>query len=170
MNDSNKDGNSNGEQAMAMTNMESRKPRHYVAMGMIHERINRMQDDLLNSMLGKNVSLARQNENIDILSDLKDSMKLLEGHELPRTVTEEGLKELIDAVEYNRPMINSSFITCYIRLKNGFVVTGESCPVDPSRFDVKVGSDLAYKKAFEKLWMLEGYLLTVKRHEKYAQR
>lgn len=160
----------NGEQDQAMAMAESRPPRHYVAMGMLHERINALQNDLLAGVLKRNNSLSRQNQDINVLNDLKASLELLEGKEPPTTVTEEGLKELIDSVEYYRPMLNGSFMTCYIRLKNGFVVTGESCPVDPSRFDLKVGSDLAYKKAFEKLWMLEGYLLTVKRHEKYAQR
>jgi len=44
-------------------------------------------------------------------------------------------------------------------LINGFTVTGESACVDPQNFDVVLGKKIAYDKAFDKIWLLEGYLL-----------
>ncbi len=163
----------NGEQDQAMAPREPRN-HHHRAIRLIMNKMRDIENEVLEVIRGNDPRYKNSQLRLDTgfasqeIQELKDSVIFLEQPELPKTVTEEGLKALIDAVEYNRPMVNSSFITCYIRLKNGFVVTGESCPVDPSKFDLNIGSDLAYKKAFEKLWMLEGYLLTVKRHEKYA--
>lgn len=48
---------------------------------------------------------------------------------------------------------------CYLTLRNGFVVTGESACISPENFDEKIGCEVAYKMAEGKVWMLEGYLL-----------
>ncbi len=48
---------------------------------------------------------------------------------------------------------------CVLVLKNGFTVTGESACVSSENFDKLVGQKIAYEKAREKIWMLEGYLL-----------
>jgi hypothetical protein len=48
---------------------------------------------------------------------------------------------------------------CGIKVRNGFLVTGESAPVSPENFNKEVGEQLAYKDAFRKLWALEGYVL-----------
>lgn len=55
---------------------------------------------------------------------------------------------------------NLSLLTfCVLVLKNGFTVTGESSCVSPENFDAEVGRKIARAKAFEKIWVLEGYLL-----------
>lgn len=46
-----------------------------------------------------------------------------------------------------------------ITLKNGFEVIGTSACVDPSNYDHEVGVGLARKRALDKVWELEGYLL-----------
>lgn len=48
---------------------------------------------------------------------------------------------------------------CVLVLKNGFTVTGESACASPENYDAKIGKEIAYKNAREKIWMLEGYLL-----------
>lgn len=48
---------------------------------------------------------------------------------------------------------------CVLVLKNGFTVTGESACVSPENFDAKVGREIAWKNAMEKLWPLLGYEL-----------
>ena len=55
---------------------------------------------------------------------------------------------------------------CVLVLKNGFSVTGESCCADPAKYDQTIGEQLAYENAFDKLWLLEGYLL---RQQMYKQ-
>lgn len=48
---------------------------------------------------------------------------------------------------------------CVLVLKNGFTVTGESACVSPANFNAQIGRDIAYGKAREKIWQLEGYRL-----------
>lgn len=54
---------------------------------------------------------------------------------------------------------------CAITLCNGFQLVGTSACVSESTFDAKIGEEMAYKKAFEKLWELEGYLLKQRHYE-----
>jgi hypothetical protein len=48
---------------------------------------------------------------------------------------------------------------CCLTLKNGFTVTGESACVSPANFDRELGEKIAYGKARDKIWELEGYAL-----------
>lgn len=54
---------------------------------------------------------------------------------------------------------------CVIILKNGFTVTGESACASPENFDPEIGRKIAYDNAFNKIWLLEGYLLKEKLHD-----
>lgn len=51
---------------------------------------------------------------------------------------------------------------CVLVLKNGFTVTGESACASPENFDAEIGRKIARQNAFNKIWMLEGYLLKQK--------
>lgn len=90
-------------------------------------------------------------------------------------VTEEHIESLIQREVY----INAGEVTgshegdplnlltiCVLTLESGFTVTGESACVDPKNFDREMGEGIARKKAIEKIWMLEGYLLKHKMKEK----
>lgn len=46
---------------------------------------------------------------------------------------------------------------CILRVNNGFMVVGESCPMDPRNFDAELGQQLAYENAFRKLWPLYAF-------------
>jgi hypothetical protein len=48
---------------------------------------------------------------------------------------------------------------CVLVLDNGWVLTGQSAPADPTNFDKEKGKTFAYEDALRKLWPLEGYLL-----------
>lgn len=48
---------------------------------------------------------------------------------------------------------------CWITLKNGFVVTGESAAASPENFDREIGEKIALGNAKAKIWGLEGYAL-----------
>ena len=52
---------------------------------------------------------------------------------------------------------DSTTTICALYTQNGGVVIGESACIDPAEFDVDTGQRVAYEKAFEKLWELEGY-------------
>lgn len=73
-------------------------------------------------------------------------------------ITEQDIIDSIRSVDYyNKP--GTSHTTCYMILRNGFLVTGESCCVDPINYDQTIGEREAYKVAKEKVWELEGYAL-----------
>lgn len=48
---------------------------------------------------------------------------------------------------------------CALKLKNGFVVTGESAAASPENFNAEIGKKIARQNAREKILALEGYLL-----------
>lgn len=79
-------------------------------------------------------------------------------------VTKEQIENKIVRVEYRR--LTDKITHCTITMKNGFQVTGESAVVDPKNYDRKIGMDIAFKNAFDKLWTVEGYLLQEKLHMK----
>ena len=53
----------------------------------------------------------------------------------------------------------TTLTVCALRLRNGFVVTGESAAASPENFDQAIGRTIARDKARQKIWALEGYLL-----------
>lgn len=83
-------------------------------------------------------------------------------------VTEEQIKSRIAETHYAR-LGGGTHTVCFIRLDNGYVVTGESACVHPENFDAKIGQDLAYQDAFKKLWPLFGFLLAEQLHHRRAQ-
>lgn len=54
---------------------------------------------------------------------------------------------------------------CALTLENGFTVQGHSGAVSLQNFDEDLGRRVAYEKAREKIWELEGYLLRQKLFE-----
>lgn len=55
---------------------------------------------------------------------------------------------------------------CVLTLRNGFTVTGESACASPENFDKDIGEQISYGQALDKVWMLEGYLLKERLHNK----
>jgi hypothetical protein len=53
----------------------------------------------------------------------------------------------------------SQLTVCCLTLTNGYTVTGESACVSPENFDKDLGEHIAFGKARDKIWALEGYLL-----------
>lgn len=54
----------------------------------------------------------------------------------------------------------TTFTVCALKLRNGFIVTGESAAASPQNFDAEIGRKIARDNARNKIWALEGYLLT----------
>lgn len=53
----------------------------------------------------------------------------------------------------------TTLTVCALVLTNGFTVTGESAAASPENFDEKIGRQIAFDNARQKIWPLEGYLL-----------
>lgn len=78
-------------------------------------------------------------------------------------VTVESLEEMIRDVHY--VVIGDTTTVCNITLKNGFSVNESSACVDPANFDKKKGEEIAYERAFNKLWPLAGFLMKQRMYE-----
>lgn len=73
--------------------------------------------------------------------------------------------DLIDSVIINADyhvFPDGPLTVCALTLKNGFIVTGESAAASPENFDPDLGKQIAFTKARDKIWLLEGYLLKEK--------
>src|SRR6185369_16932007 len=73
--------------------------------------------------------------------------------------------ELIDAAILSEDywiVPDSTMTVCALRLRNGFIVIGESAAASPENFDKTMGQRIARDNARNKIWALEGYLLREK--------
>lgn len=77
-------------------------------------------------------------------------------------LTKEFLESQIASEEYQT--VGNKTTVCVLTLKNGFELTGTSSPVDPKDYDLQKGKEPARRRAFEKLWELEGYRVTCDKH------
>lgn len=80
----------------------------------------------------------------------------------PNRVTLSNVEAEIAGVEYINPKSSPHFTLAFVRLVNGFVVTGESACADPANYDEALGQKFALENAKRKIWALEGYLLCEK--------
>lgn len=76
-------------------------------------------------------------------------------------VTEDLIRSKIKDVHYTI-LEDGKTTICNIYLENGFTVRGESACVDINNFDINLGEKYSYENAFNKLWLLEGYLMQEK--------
>ena len=72
----------------------------------------------------------------------------------------EKIDRVIESAEYY--VFGGVLTVCCLTLSNGFKVTGESSCASPENFDKEIGEKIAYAKAKDKIWALEGYLLKEK--------
>lgn len=77
------------------------------------------------------------------------------GLEAPR-VDKNTIDLVIGNVEYT---VIGTLTICIVTAKNGFQFTGESACVDPKNYRKELGEELALKRAIEKLYVVEGYML-----------
>jgi hypothetical protein len=76
--------------------------------------------------------------------------------------------DLIDSVivnKYYHIVPDTTMTICVLTLQNGFQVTGHSAAASKENFDKDIGRKLAFEKAREQIWQLEGYLLKQKLFE-----
>lgn len=67
--------------------------------------------------------------------------------------TQASVTALIDREAYHR-WPGTDMISCALILKNGHVVTGESCPIDSAQFDELRGKAEARRHAIDEIWPL----------------
>lgn len=67
--------------------------------------------------------------------------------------TQASVTAMIAREDYHR-WPGTDMISCALILKNGHVVTGKSCPVDPAEFDELSGKSRARRNAIEEIWPL----------------
>jgi hypothetical protein len=91
--------------------------------------------------------------------------------QLEQSIQEKGLNaprltpDLIDNAikKFEYHVFPGSCLTvCCLTLQNGFTVSGESACASPENFNKEKGEEISYKNAYQKIWMLEGYLLKQK--------
>lgn len=75
----------------------------------------------------------------------------------PRVTREDMLKHIVKADYVIMP--DGRTTICSLELDNGFTVRGESSCVSKENFNADIGATYAYDDAFNKLWVLFGFLL-----------
>lgn len=98
--------------------------------------------------------------NVSSLQVTDDQSKAVQ--KTPNRVSLESITEKVDRVEYINPELAPHFTIAIVKLKNGYLVTGESAPADPENFNAELGRKFAYENAIRKVWPMEGYLLCEK--------
>lgn len=56
----------------------------------------------------------------------------------------------------------TTMTVCALKLRNGYVVIGESAAASPENFDAAIGRRIARENARNRIWALEDYLLREK--------
>lgn len=84
--------------------------------------------------------------------------------DLPKSVTLGDIQAKIKKTYYH-VVPDTTLTICVLTLENGFNVTATSACVHPAKFSKAVGEQIAYNNAVEKIWELEGYLLSQRRFE-----
>jgi len=70
--------------------------------------------------------------------------------------------DMIDATivsEQYHVFPDTTMTVCALKLRNGYIVTGESAAASPANFDQAIGRKISRENARNKIWALEGYLL-----------
>jgi len=80
----------------------------------------------------------------------------------PLVTTEQIQAKIVDK-KFHR--LTEVLTVCVLTLENGFTVTGESACVSPENYKQEIGEKFAYGNAFERVWLLEGYLLKEKQYQ-----
>jgi hypothetical protein len=107
-------------------------------------------------------------------------MPVIPQEEEPMPTDEAAIEKEIQAKGLNAPRLTPTMIDavivsedyfvfpgttltiCALRLRNGFLVTGESAAASPENFDPFIGRKIARENARRKIWQFEGYLLREK--------
>lgn len=76
------------------------------------------------------------------------------------SVSKERIKNMLLHSELVVKTVFNKVTVVSCRLPNGFVITESSGAVDPANYDEAVGREICLQKIENKLWELEGYVLS----------
>jgi hypothetical protein len=76
---------------------------------------------------------------------------------VPGQLTPDDIEGLIVKEEYKR--MGKKTTLCLLTLTNGFEVVGHSACVDPELYNHDLGMTMAYRSAFDQIWLVAGYAL-----------
>ena len=81
-------------------------------------------------------------------------------------VTTASIAEKVAKTEF----LNNGLLTiCVLTMQNGFTVVGTSACASPENYDQEIGEKVAYDKAVDQIWALEGYLLKERLYQESLQ-
>lgn len=103
------------------------------------------------------VDIPGQTSELDVEATIK-----AKGLTAPRVTPQDLDGEIVDAIFHRFP--GTTVTVALLMLQNGFSVTGESAAASPENFDEKLGRDIAYRNARDKLWSLLGFRLKDRLH------
>ena len=75
------------------------------------------------------------------------------------SVTTTDMQAKTKKVEYHR-VADTTTTLCFLHLHCGFLILGKSACVDPAKYNQALGEKYAYEDAINKMWELEGSLLS----------
>jgi len=75
----------------------------------------------------------------------------------PRLTPDHINEQIVHASYHVFP--GTTVTVCCLTMRNGFNTVGHSAAVSPENFDEDIGRKVAYEKAKNEIWQLEGYLL-----------
>lgn len=74
-------------------------------------------------------------------------------------VTLQDLEDQIEVVDYINPEIAPQMTIAVMKMKNGYVVLGQTAPADPENFNADLGKKFAREDAVRKVWPLLGFTM-----------
>lgn len=81
-------------------------------------------------------------------------------------ITPDEIAAKIERVEY----IHHDLLTfCVITMLSGFKVTGQAACAAPAEYEQQKGDKMAYRDAFSKLFLMEGYMLRDRQYQQSIQ-
>lgn len=84
-------------------------------------------------------------------------------------LTEDDIKALVGKTEFFH-LEGTTTMICVMRTVAGFVIVESEACIDPEVFDPAIGSELAYKRALNKLWEMEAYRIVHERNKANIER
>jgi hypothetical protein len=78
-------------------------------------------------------------------------------------VTKEHIAQMLANAKVEDLKIGEKTTLVHVTLESGFTITESSSCVDPDNYDHELGKSIAMKRVEDKLWMLEGYVLSNKK-------
>lgn len=78
---------------------------------------------------------------------------------MSHVVTQKMVDESIRSISYTM-LPSGKHMVCEIILKNGFSVIGSNATVSKDTFNIEMGKNYSYKAAMDKVWELQGFLLS----------